>query len=63
MDVTFENALCVVKEAVPNAFGTVLRLEKADWAGVTDGCEGRAVMAGLEKADSVGLGPTVPVSH
>lgn len=60
---TFVNALCVPKEAVPNAFGIVFILEKADCAGTTEGCEGGSAVPGLKKADCVGWGPKVSFSH
>ena len=36
----FVNALRMPNEAVPKAFGTVLRSEKADCTGAVGGCEG-----------------------
>lgn len=54
VDPTFANALGVPKEAVPNAFGIVFRLEKADCAGAIEGCGGRSAVPGLKKADCVG---------
>lgn len=63
VDATFVNALCVPKEAVPNAFGIVFRLAKTDCAGATDGCEGGSAVPGVKKADCVGFGPKVSVSH
>ena len=62
-EATFAKALCVLKEVIPNAFGIVFRLEKADCAGCAGGCEGSSAVLGLKKADSVGLGPKVSVSH